>query len=86
MNESLEHGSASEAAAVRDALAAGRLDVPDPKSGFHHAMYAVCPADGTHAPLRRIVRGAQGAITQVTARCPRCGNEFTATPEEIHLL
>jgi hypothetical protein len=86
MDGTQEHGSAGEAAAVREALAAGRLFVPDTESGFQHAMYAVCPADGTHAAVRRIVREARGSITAVTARCPSCGSEFTATPEELRLL
>jgi hypothetical protein len=85
MEHTPEQQSGGEAAAVRGALAEGRLDVPDPATGFHHAMYAVCPTDGTHAPVRRVVRGARGAITQVTAKCPRCGTEITATPEELHL-
>ena len=75
----------NEVAAVREALAAGRLTIPDPKTGFHHAMYAVCPHDGTHAPVRRVVRGARGAITQVTALCPRCGAEMAPAPEDLHL-
>jgi hypothetical protein len=77
--------STSEVTAVREALAAGRLTVPDPESGFHHPMYAVCPNDGGHAPVRRVERGARGVITQVTARCPQCGAEITAAPEELHL-
>ena len=36
----------SEAAAVREALAAGRLTVPVPETGFHRPLYAVCPNDG----------------------------------------
>ena len=75
----------SEFDAVREALAAGRLSVPDPETGFHHPMFAVCPNDGEQAPVRRIVRGARGAITQVTARCPQCGAEVTVAPEELHL-
>jgi hypothetical protein len=35
--------------------------------------------------VRRVVRGARGAITQVMARCPRCGDEMTPAPEELHL-
>jgi hypothetical protein len=80
----MEEGT-REVAAVREALAAGRLTVPDPETGFHHSMYAVCPQDGTHAPVRRVVRGARGAITQVTALCPRCGAETAPAPEELHL-
>jgi hypothetical protein len=75
----------SEVEAVRGALAAGRLTVPDPKTGFHHPMYAVCPNDGGQAPVRRVVRETGGAITRVTARCPQCGAELTAAPEELHL-
>ncbi len=75
----------SGVAAVREALDAGRLTVPDPETGFHHSIFAVCPHDGTHAPVRRVVRGARGAITQVTARCPQCGTEVAAPPEELHL-
>ena len=74
-----------DAAAVREALAAGRLTVPDPTTGFHHPLYATCPKDGGRAPVRRVVRGARGAITQVTARCPRCGAEVTAAPEDLQL-
>jgi hypothetical protein len=77
--------SAGEDAAVRAALEAGRLTVPDPKSGFQHPMYATCPHDGTHASARRIVRDARGAITEVTAKCPQCGAEITAAPEELRL-
>jgi hypothetical protein len=75
----------SEVTAVREALAAGRLTVPDPETGFHHAMYAVCPHDGAHAPVRRVVRGSRGAITHVTALCPQCGAEMVPAPEELHL-
>ena len=75
----------SEVTAVREALNAGRLTVPDPETGFHHPMYAVCPHDGAHAFVRRVVRGARGAITQVTAVCPQCGAEIVAPPEELHL-
>lgn len=77
--------STGEREAVQQALAAGRLTVPDPKTGFQHWMYASCPDDGEHAPVRRIARGAKGAITQVTMRCPRCQKEFTASPEALHL-
>jgi len=85
MERSSTHEPAGEAAAIRAALDAGRLTVPDPKSGFHHPMYAICPNDGTHTSARRIVRDARGAITQVTTKCPQCGTEFIVTPEELHL-
>ncbi len=75
----------SEVAEVREALDAGRLTVPDPATGFHHPMYAVCPQDGAHAVVRRVERGPRGAITEVTARCPQCGQEIRAKAEELHL-
>ncbi len=75
----------SEAVAVREALAAGRLTVTDPTTGFHHTMYAVCSQDGAQAVIRRVERGPRGAITQVTARCPQCGQEVRARVEELHL-
>ena len=77
--------STGEHEAVQQALAAGRLTVPDPETGFHHTLYAECPKDGERAMVRRVVRGPKGAITQLTMRCPRCGNEFTAAPESLHL-
>jgi hypothetical protein len=77
--------STGESEAVNEALAAGRLFVPDPETGFHHSMYADCPNDGAHAQAHRVVRGAKGAIAEVTMRCPSCGNEFTAAPEALHL-
>ena len=77
--------STGESEAVREALAAGRLSVPDPETGFHHDVYATCPNDGERVHARRVVRGARGAITQVTMRCPRCGTEFVAAPESLHL-
>ena len=78
--------STDDVAAVREALMAGRLTVPDPDSGFHHPMYAVCPNDGDRAQVRRVVRGPRGSITEVTVRCPRCGGEFAAGHEELRLL
>ena len=77
--------STGEVEAVREALAAGRLTIPDPETGYHHYLYADCPNDGEHANARRIVRGPKGAITEVTMRCLRCGKEFTAAPESLHL-
>ena len=75
----------SEVTAVREALNAGRLTVPDPETGFHHPMYAVCPQDGVRAMVRRVELGPRGAITQVTARCSQCGREVRAKAEQLHL-
>ena len=77
--------STNELEAVQDALRAGRLTVPDPETGYHHYLYADCPDDGEHAPVRRVVRGARDAIVEVRMRCTRCGKEFVAAPESLHL-
>ena len=82
---STETSSSGEFEAVQGALAAGRLSVPDPETGFHHGMYATCPNDGGHAQVRRVERGPKGAIVRVTVRCPRCHAEFDAAPESLHL-
>ena len=82
---STETSSTGEFEAVQGALAAGRLSVPDPETGFHHRMYATCPNDGVHAQVRRVERGPKGAIVRVTVRCPRCHTEFDAAPESLHL-
>ena len=77
--------SPDERTAIQQALAAGQLTVPDPATGYHRTLYAACPDDGQPASVRRVVRGARGAITQLTLRCPRCGREFTPAPEALHL-
>ena len=74
----------SEVAAVRAALAAGGSPSPTPRPAST-TRCTPSARDGAHAPVRRVVRGARGAITQVTARCPRCGAEVAAAPEELHL-
>ena len=71
--------------AVQQALAAGKMTVPDPTTGYHRSLYADCPTDGEPVAIRRVVRGAGGAITQVVMRCSRCGREFAPPPEAIYL-
>jgi len=75
----------SEVEAVQQALAAGRITVPNPETGFHRALFAICPNDGGRAQVRRVVRDARGAITQVTVRCPQCHNEFAPGLESLRL-
>ena len=75
----------SEVAASASRTAAGRFTVPDAETGFHHSMYAVCPPDGAHAPVRRVVCGAGRAITQVTVLCPECDTKVLPAPEGLHL-
>jgi hypothetical protein len=72
---------------IEDALAAGRLTVADAQ-GFHHGMYAVCPADSVRAHPHRMVwrRDARGHfIDHVIFRCHCCGRSWQASMEEIHL-
>ncbi|HEX2034546.1 MAG TPA: hypothetical protein VHS99_10205 [Chloroflexota bacterium] len=71
--------------AVKQALAAGRITVLDPSTGYHRSMYAECSRDGQAARIWRVVRSGGGAITELTMRCTRCGAEFAATPESLYL-
>lgn len=71
--------------AVLQALAAGKLTVADPATGYHRSLYAKCPNDGEVVPVRRVVRGPGGAITAVTMRCLRCGHEFSPPPSSLFL-
>ena len=61
---------------ILQALAEGKLTVPDPVTGFHHSIYGQCPHDGEETSIRRVIRGSGGAITEVTMLCSRCGREF----------
>lgn len=70
---------------VMQALAAGKFTVPDTATGYHRSMYATCPHDGESVPIRRVVRGSGGAITEVTMRCSRCGSEFTPPLSSLYL-
>lgn len=71
--------------AVKRALAAGHITVPDTTTGFHRAMYAACPSDGEPAGIRQIVREHGREITRVTMYCPRCANEFVTPVESLYL-
>ncbi len=70
--------------AVRKALQAGQITVPDPATGYNRSMHANCPDDDTPAGIYMTTRQG-GAISEVTFRCPACGRHFTAGPEEIYL-
>ena len=71
--------------AVKQALAAGKITVADPATGYQRSMYADCPKDREPVAIRRVVRGSGGAITEVIMRCSRCGSEFTPPPEVLYL-
>jgi hypothetical protein len=72
---------------IEDALAAGRLSVPD-EHGFLHGIYAICPRDGIRAYPHRTVRAQDvhgNAFAQVVVRCFSCGRSWAATADNIHL-
>jgi hypothetical protein len=77
--------STEDTAAIRQALASGRLTVTDPATGYHRSLYADCPGDGHAASVWRIVRGSGHVITELTMRCTACGSEFSAPPEALYL-
>jgi len=70
--------------AVKQALAAGHLVVPDERTGYQRSMYADCP-QGHAAGVHRVVRLHQPEIAEVTMRCATCGAEFNAPSEAIYL-
>jgi hypothetical protein len=70
---------------IKQALASGRIDVVDPGTGYHRAIYAACPSDGHAAGIWRIVRGPADAVIAITMRCPTCGTEFAADPDALFL-
>jgi len=82
---SIHAPSAADTAAIRQALASGQLAVADPATGYHRSIWADCPGDGHSAGTWRIVRGAGHAITELTMRCPACGQEFVAATESLYL-
>ena len=68
---------------VRAALAAGRMTDVDPATGQQQSLYALCPSDGKPAPVRRVARGSEGRIDQVTMRCAHCATEFVPPAEAL---
>ena len=71
--------------AVKTALAAGHTTVVDTSTGHWRDIYANCPTDGQPSAIRRVVRGSGGAITELTMRCPACGQDFIASTESLYL-
>ncbi|HEU5318894.1 MAG TPA: hypothetical protein VFX49_22465 [Chloroflexota bacterium] len=69
--------------AVRDALHGGQLSVTDPATGYHRQMYARC-TQGHAAAVYRVEKHGE-EITEITMRCPLCGEQFVAPAERIIL-
>ena len=68
---------------IRRMLDEGRLAHTD-EDGHEHELRARCPSDDTSAPVYRVSRSGQQVI-EVICRCPSCGQDFTASPERMHL-
>jgi hypothetical protein len=82
----LHHGP--ERQLIEEALAAGRLTVPDVQ-GFQHGMYTLCTRDGVRAHPHRVVwrRDVRGQVLdQVIFRCYSCGRSWQASIEDIRLV
>lgn len=72
---------------IADALAAGRLAVPD-EHGFLHGIYTICPQDGIRAYPHRTVRAQDVhgyAFTQIVVRCFGCGLSWPVTADNVRL-
>ena len=74
----------SDLSKIKQALAAGRLTVPDPATGYHRSLYARCPHDREESSVYRIEKTGE-AITRVVFRCPECSRQFDAAPRGMIL-
>ncbi len=72
-----------DAERIKQALAAGRLSMPD-ATGMQHFIYAHCSADGQDSPVYRTEKSGD-VIAKAIFRCPSCGQEFFVPPEEMFL-
>jgi hypothetical protein len=68
---------------IRRMLDEGRLAQVD-EGGHLREPYATCSRDGASGPVYRVTRAGR-KVTEVIFRCPMCGEDFTATPEAMHL-
>lgn len=68
---------------ITQSLARGSLTVRE-EDGHVRSLFASCQADGSHAPVYRVEK-AGDTIARVIFRCPRCGGQFDAAPEEMTL-
>ena len=69
---------------IKQMLSSGHLTTPDPDTGFHMALYSLCPSDRNECSVYRIDRSGE-EITQVVFRCPICSEQFIAGPEKMFL-
>lgn len=66
---------------IRQALQRGALVIPGPE-GYQRSFFAPCPEDGHASPVYRTDRSRE-AISRVIFRCPACGRQFDAPPEQM---
>jgi hypothetical protein len=76
-------GLITEVDLIQRMLDEGRLTQTD-QAGHEHELRARCPADETSASVYRVSRSGHKVI-EVVCRCPSCGQDFTASPERMHL-
>lgn len=69
---------------IKDMLASGKLNVPDPATGFHYSLYAHCPYCRNESSVYRIERSGV-PITRVVFRCSLCCEEFDAAANKMFL-
>jgi hypothetical protein len=74
----------SEISLIKQALAAGRLTVPDKSTGYYRSIYACCPAEGHESPVHRIERSGN-SISRVIFQCPICSGQFDMQPKNMFL-
>ena len=67
---------------IRQALERGTLLVTDAQ-GYQQSFFARCP-NGHDAPVYRTEKSRE-AISRVIFRCPVCGVQFDASPEQMTL-
>lgn len=70
-------------ARIRQSLERGSLTVRE-ESGYVRSLLAQCEHDGAYAPVYRIEKAGE-TIARVIFRCPGCGNQFDASPEQMIL-
>ena len=78
-------GKSAEPSPIERLLASGKTNKIDPANGRSQELHAKCPTDGSAATVRRVTREGNGAIMEVTLRCPRCAVDFVAPTASLYL-
>jgi len=66
---------------IREALQRGTLVLPGAE-GYQRSLFAPCPEAGHRSHVYR-TESSREAITRVIFRCPACGRQFDAPPEQM---